>query len=77
MRKAESTIKRLETRKCPFCGGNGIPRRSITLPNPYRFFVECEECGARGRVANGCESENPELTMNKAIKFWNMRPEED
>ena len=57
---------------CPFCGGVGVIVRPICYDNgevaaPRAWAIECCECGAF------VTAHLP--TEERAIQFWNSRPE--
>jgi len=51
------------TKRCPFCGGEGILQRIIFRPRA-EFFIYCRNCGIETPVFK---------TQEEAVTYWNTR----
>jgi Lar family restriction alleviation protein len=59
---------------CPFCGGKGVIDSKLqdgckpSMPEAYAYFVVCKSCAATGGWAK---------TEGNAVRFWNMREDDN
>ena len=63
-RKKQITIRPKKYRDCPLCGGIAAPQFSDDPDKPDGFYLECQKCGARGKVYD---------TLEQATKDWGHR----
>lgn len=53
-------------RRCPFCGGEGLPSETEAVNREPRHVIRCRSCGCEGGWGK---------TKSSAVSWWNMRTE--
>lgn len=60
----EAQVVPLLLKRCPFCGGEGIPEQLKADNGDIQYFIRCRSCA--------CESGWAKNPLG-AMRWWNMR----